>query len=539
MQGKPEARAATFFGFLLGPGTAFLVSLATPALLAAAYSVPWLRWLPWVAFVPLILAARGQGRLHVYFLCAASILLYCGYVFGVSDLWRMNVWALIASLVLVLIVLAAEFQLLGARLGKSGWLAPPLLFTLFAVAVRLLLPPIAEEAFRVLSIPPVSGPILALASGTWAGYAILFLVLLANFGLAEAQGRLPALYGRALIIPAFLAAGAFALIGGPIAELPSSRPEAQGMDAKTLAEMDGAIRTSLRQIRSVVVVRHGSIVFERYYNGTNPESYNLICSATKSFTGALVGIALGEGFLRSPEQKVLDFFPEYASPGLDPRVRDISLRHLLTMSSGFRWNELSSMGEFFRIKGQADWIRPTLELPLSDPPGARFNYNSFGVHLLSAVVNRAARTSRMEFADRRLFGRLGIYRRIWLADPKGNSFGGADLFLRARDMAKFGQLYLQGGSWKGEPIVPADWVAESTRAHNAGGPPHGEAYGECFWVTKAGGYEAYFAGGFGGQFIYVVPGLDLVAAIASMTDRHHEENRSIVPRYLIPSIVKP
>jgi CubicO group peptidase (beta-lactamase class C family) len=514
---------------------ATIAGVATAGLLISAYAVSWLGWLAWLAFAPFLVATRPGKRLLAYLSTALYVISYLLFTLRVSDLSRYKASQIVIPIAVALIVLIAEGQLLGKRLGRRGWLLPPLLWAGLTAAAGSAFPAMTDQVTTLLTIIPVSQPIFRLVAGTWASYALFFLVLVTNCGLAEAIVRLPARKGLALSGLSLALAAAIGLAGSPVADLPFSTPEAQGMDSGALLKMGAAIPKDLPQIRNVVVVRHGSIVFERYYRATTPYSFNEICSDTKSITGALVGIALKQGYLKNADQKIMDFFPDYASPSLDPQTADIRIRHLVTMTSGFDWDDTLMEA---RVTRSSDWVKATLATRLSDKPGNQFNYNTPAVNILSAIVNRAAHTSRSQFADRELFGPLGIYRRIWYADPQGNNYGGAYLLLRARDMAKFGQLYLDGGAWKGGAIIAPEWVEDSTKAHSAGGSPHGEKYGQLFWVTSAQSHSAFFAGGYGGQFIYVVPDLDLVVAITSTTDMHRESGRSIVPLYIIPAISK-
>jgi CubicO group peptidase (beta-lactamase class C family) len=245
-----------------------------------------------------------------------------------------------------------------------------------------------------------------------------------------------------------------------------------------------------------------------------------------------VGIALQQGYLKSLDQKVIDFFPEYATPDLDPRTTAITINNLLTMTSGFDWSEESP----WSWPQGGDWIKYILDTPMSSVPGRKFTYDTPAVHLLSAVLTRNASMSTLDFADRYLFKPLGIATPQWQADPQGRNNGGRGLFLRAPDMAKFGYLYLNDGLWDGTQIVPVNWVRESTQKQSEGGFPEHESYGYLWWVTTTQGHAAYFAAGYGGQYIDVVPDLDLVVVITSNLDQAHLENRKIVDQFVLPAI---
>ena len=312
----------------------------------------------------------------------------------------------------------------------------------------------------------------------------------------------------------------------------ASAPEEQGMDPGILLQMRQHIEGELPHARSVLIVQHGYLVFEAYAGEYDPEALEGLHSMTKSVTSALIGIALKEGYLDTLDQKVMALFPEYASLDMDRRIEEITIEHLLTMTSGLVWHDEYLHGWL----SSDDPARFTLKRPIAGEPGATFNYNSSAAHLLSVILTRSTGTSALDFADEHIFGPLGISERQWLADSRGHHIGAGGLFLRPRDMAKFGYLYLNQGRWAGRQIVPSDFVRASTRAQNPGGAPENESYGYLWWVTTAEGHAAYFAGGYGGQFIYVVPDLDAVVVMTSNADRHHVENRAIVGEYVVAAI---
>jgi CubicO group peptidase (beta-lactamase class C family) len=518
---------------------ALLAGISSAVLLLVAYTIPWLSWLTWIAFVPFILATRGRKRFHVYLNTLLMTSIYFLFVIMVTDLWRFNQWLIILQIALVIILLIPEIQFLSNRFPCFGWIIPSFVWAVIFLIFGIINPtlnvyrfyyPLADVVNTIIIIIPVSQPIFQLMAGTYWSYLLLLAILLVNYGTAEMLFHFRNRWTWMLATAIIGCAAICGLWGGPIADLPKAAPEAQGMDSKLLMKMGASIPKSLPQIRSILVVRHGHMVFERYYQNCTPYNFHLICSDTKSFTGALTGIALHKGYIKSINQKIVEFFPEYVTAQSDSQIGEVTIENLLTMTSGFRWNE------FDPGYGSPDWIKYSFQLPFLSQPGEYFNYNTLALQILPGIINRKSHMNHSQFADRYLFGPLGVYRHIWPTDPQGNNIGGADLMLRSRDMAKFGYLYLKEGFWRGKQIIPASWVKESTRRHSNGGAPHGEEYGYLFWITKVKGHSAYFAGGFGGQFIYVVPDLDLVVVITSNIDRHHEENRSIIPDYIIPAI---
>jgi CubicO group peptidase (beta-lactamase class C family) len=292
---------------------------------------------------------------------------------------------------------------------------------------------------------------------------------------------------------------------------PAASPEQEGMDG---AALDEAFRQAdaLPYAFSLLVVRHGFLVAERYFNGASPQDAHFIHSASKSFTSALVGIALDQGYLPGLDAKLLDYFPEDDSPELDPRKRDITLRHLLSMRAGFDWVETRT--SFSPYMNSPDWSRYTIELPLRDAPGERFNYCTPETNLVAVIVARASGMSLRDLAQRFLFGPLGITISYWERDPAGYYTGGHAMCFTPRDMARFGYLYLNGGWIDGQRVIPEEWVRASlTRTGRSGwdwGALEDEGYGYLWWLGRLAGHPVFFASGKGGQLIIDVPDLDMV-----------------------------
>jgi CubicO group peptidase (beta-lactamase class C family) len=302
----------------------------------------------------------------------------------------------------------------------------------------------------------------------------------------------------------------------------STTPEMQGMDSAKLMIADEFIRNRLPDAFSLLVVKNGYLVFEKYYSWGSREKYAVVHSVTKSVTSALIGIALDKGYLKSVDQKLIEFFPEYFTDDLDPRKKEISLKQLLTMSAGFRWSDRGpSMRSWYL---SSDWAKYTIQLPQENNPGDVFKYNSSISHLLSIVLSKSTNTSTLDFAKRNLFQPLGIQSAYWHSDPQGNYIGGFGLGLSARDLAKFGFLYLNKGYWNGQSIVPEYWVKESTnpQIQAFSNPIYGTfRYGYQWWIKEVDGCFSYRAWGRRGQFIVIVPELDLVIVVTSETAQPH------------------
>ena len=302
----------------------------------------------------------------------------------------------------------------------------------------------------------------------------------------------------------------------------ASTPEMQGMDPAKLMIADEFVRQRLPDAYSLLVVRNGYLVFEKYYAKGHPDRYAVVHSVTKSVMATLIGIALEKGYLKNVDQHMADYLPSYFTDEMDPRKRDITIEHLLTMSAGFKWDDWGP--ELYDFIWSEDPAGYAINRAQVNDPGTVFNYNSSISHLLSVILTKASDTTTFEFADHHLFKPLGIRHRAWSSDIQGFYYGGFGLALSARNLAKIGFLYLNNGFWDGRSIVPEVWVKASTRQQIQARthPIYGEfAYGYQWWVKDVDGLSSYRAWGRRGQFIVVVPGLDLVIAVTSDPGQPH------------------
>jgi CubicO group peptidase (beta-lactamase class C family) len=286
----------------------------------------------------------------------------------------------------------------------------------------------------------------------------------------------------------------------------ASTPAEQGMDGDLLAQITATIEDEgMTFVRAVLVVRHGYLVHEGYYNGFTADDRDNVRSITKSVTSALVGIALANGDIESLDVTVAGFFPEYVAD--DDDQGDITLRDLLMMRSGLKWGE-ANWQVIPLWESDLDQMQRILSLPLENPPGEVWNYSTADAHLIGGILTRAAGMSLLDYADAHLFEPLGITGAEWNTDSQGYNVGGAGLALTPREMATFGYLYLNGGLWDGEQIVPAEWVALTTTAQD-----EATDYGYLWWRGEReffGGYPAFAGLGYGGDMVFVYPELDLV-----------------------------
>ena len=306
-----------------------------------------------------------------------------------------------------------------------------------------------------------------------------------------------------------------------------------GVDPFGLDAVDARALGEVPSLSALLAARHGVIVFERYYGGHDPERPVNTRSVTKSVTGTLVGVARKQGLLSSIQATVGETIPERIPDGADPRVADVTLWQWLTMTSGLQWD---AYGDWQRLLGAADWVAMTLGLPVVGLPGQTYVYNTGGSHVLGVMVAKAAGMPLEAYAQEALFGPLGITPGDWMRSPQDEVSAGSGLELTARDMLKLGYLYLRGGEWDGRQLIDPEYAAAATTWQSAGDSTGAWAgYGYQWWITATdAGYPAYFALGYGGQHIFVVPALDLVVVAAIDRLLSPEELRT--PRFLIESI---
>lgn len=288
-------------------------------------------------------------------------------------------------------------------------------------------------------------------------------------------------------------------------------PAAVGIAPAGLSAAVSAASAQPRML-SLLVVRDGMLVLEEYFHGNDADSLNDVRSVTKSIVSTLVGVALKEGFIGSLDETLGDHLQEQVEL-LSPGLQAISVRHLLTMTSGFEWDESGGPAYGNWIRAQ-DHVGHLLDQPLVHEAGTTFTYNSAAVHLLGVLLQEAVEMPLPDFADRYLFSKIGIQRSRWEALTGGYVNAGAGLDLRPRDLARLGQLYLQAGQSGDTQVLPTDWVAAATTPRftwrSDFGPLAAFTYGYLWWVEEGQAEPGFFAWGYGGQFIYVVPSLDLV-----------------------------
>jgi CubicO group peptidase (beta-lactamase class C family) len=301
----------------------------------------------------------------------------------------------------------------------------------------------------------------------------------------------------------------------PTEDWRSCSPEEVGMDSDLLRKMneDMVLQMKLHiDVHSVIVIRKGYIVAEQYYTDDfSSDSLHYVFSCTKSITSAAFGVASDRGLLPSLDTPLLNFFPEYQVAFPEGKY-EITLQHALSMTDGFEWYELqylySDNRNTFRQWRDSDGsIQFILDQPLLNSPGESFNYNSGISQLLSIILQKQTGVRLDSFAAREIFSPLGISDYYWSLNQDGSAKGYAGLYLRSRDLAKFGLLYLNDGSWEDQQLISEAWISESTSKHILRGDITGMYYGYQWWVHEDGLVAAV---GFGGQILMLIPDYDLI-----------------------------
>lgn len=294
-------------------------------------------------------------------------------------------------------------------------------------------------------------------------------------------------------------------------------PESVGFNSEIIAQADSYLTVYNKNkhlTNSLLIICQGKIIHEKYYNKFSENRLNDLKSATKSIVSLLIGIAIDKGLIKNENQKIFDIIPELYDDSTDPKKKEITLKQVLTMSTGFNWNN-------FGGKYRSGWDKSKYpsqylirNIPMKKEPGKVWNYNSALSHLLSTILKKYSGLNTLQFAKKYLFDPLGIKNIRWQKANDGNEMGNSELFLTPRDLAKIGLLVLQEGKWEGKQIVSKEWISRSTQKYFDGFPQIG-GYGYQWHTRKFGKYESFLAAGWGGQFLIVIPELQIIVVNTS------------------------
>ncbi|MBZ3763621.1 serine hydrolase domain-containing protein [Bacillus cereus] len=310
---------------------------------------------------------------------------------------------------------------------------------------------------------------------------------------------------------------------------------------KTAEKLDQIIKEEYENMNGMLVVQKGNVIFEKYYNGYGPDDAFHIASVTKTIISALIGICIDKGYIKSVDQRVIEFFPEY-----NVNSSEVTVSHLLTMTAPHPFVDWQEPLE--ELCTQQDWIQYTLNRIGNGGEIGSFKYSSAGAHVLSAIITSVTGKSAREFANEYLFQPLGMSEisnynmkafgfddlfgkavKGWVHDPNGISTGGWGLTLTVRDMAKFAQMYLNEGIHNGKQILSKSWIKESTEMNQ-------NQYGYLWWLREEDGIFSYCAMGDGGNMICCIPEKDLVIVIASEIMPNARNRWELIVKYILPCI---
>lgn len=319
----------------------------------------------------------------------------------------------------------------------------------------------------------------------------------------------------------------------------SHSPAPAAAQARTSMDEVAKAAAEMPRLHSLIVSWRGNVLLERYYNGARASRPANIKSASKSIISALVGVALDRKLLTSVRQPIGPFFPELAALPDAPK-RAITIEDLLTMRAGLEGTSNRNYGAWVRSR---NWVRFVLSRDMIDPPGERMEYSTGSTHLLSAILTKTTGTSTWQFAQEALARPLGFSLGQWMRDPQGIYFGGNEMVMTPMQMLAFGELYRNRGRAGDRRIVSEDWVRESFRPRTRS-RFNDQRYGYGWWSREFAGYESFFAWGYGGQYIFIVPELDAVVVTTSSTTVS-EERRShrrtifdLLEQSILPAIAR-
>ena len=312
------------------------------------------------------------------------------------------------------------------------------------------------------------------------------------------------------------------------------------LDTSLLREMmHKIINETYPNVHSVLIIKDGRLVFEQYFYQYTKDSVQELRSATKSFFSALAGIAIDKGFIKSKNETVLSFFPEYTLNNMSEGKKRITVEDLLTQQTGLDCDisDPKSEGNETTMDYSDDWVKFTLDLPMIDSPGRNGRYCSGNPVTLGRIIEKTTQMPLLQFAERNLFEPLGFKKYRWYFKPdKSNAENYCQAYLTPREMAKFGLLYLNNGIWNGKQIVSSDWVNQSFEKHSI---IQGVDYGYLWWLKylDADGTRYYTkaAQGNGGQRIYVLKEQNLVAVITGGNYNTQSPSDELMKKYILPA----
>jgi len=331
--------------------------------------------------------------------------------------------------------------------------------------------------------------------------------------------------------------------------------EEEGVNSeKIVALIKDILNEKYKNVHSVLLVANGKLILEEYFYEFHREKPHQIRSATKSISSILTGIAIDQGLIKDATEKTYPSLKSYEPPeGWDIRVRDVTIKSILTMTSGYDCDDFAT-GHVceLNMKNSDDWLTYAVSLPMAHEPGSYWAYNSVAPQLIEEIISERSGMSFIDFSNKFLFEPLGIADFHWFLTPKGRTYVSGAARMRPRDMAKIGHLVLNKGKWRNTQIVSEQWILESTKEHISP-PVHSllaksllgtSGYGYLWWTKDFSidkeNVNSFFASGNGGQLIFVFPRLDLVAVF---TQGNYDSSLGAQPfemltDYIIPAMLQ-
>ncbi len=298
--------------------------------------------------------------------------------------------------------------------------------------------------------------------------------------------------------------------------------------------------SEIPSLRSLIIQQDGNRVAEKYFRSGGPSRAMNTKSASKSIISLLTGIAVDKGFIDSVDDRISKYLPEYFESISDSVKHRITIKDLLTMRTGLETTSFHNYGAWVTSD---DWVAFALEQPMEDRPGGDMRYSTGTSHILSVIITKTSGMSTRAFANKYLFGPMDIEVGGWDRDPQGYYMGGNNLALRPGAMLKLGQMVLNGGIWQGERILSKEWLADSFKTYTRSNyNPYD--YGYMWWNRKVAGYDTYFAWGYGGQYIFIIPELNgVVVMMSSLANadqrrRYREPIFDLLGDYIIPGVLE-
>ena len=336
-----------------------------------------------------------------------------------------------------------------------------------------------------------------------------------------------------LVLCLLIAAAAPASWAQKSVSLPRSSPEQQGISSADLLAFIEAADKEVDTMNSFMLIRHGHVVAEGWWAPYDRDTPHMLYSLSKSFTSSAVGFAVAEGKLNLDDQ-VIKFFPDEAPPDPAVNLRAMRVRDLLRMNTG---NQIEAPIRVEDPGKQPDtWVKTFLSHPVPFKPGTHFLYNSPATYMLSAIVQKVTGVTVLEYLRPRLFEPLGFKDPTWVSSPQGITAGAYGLSVRTEEIARFGELYLHRGMWRGKQLLPANWVAQATSMQTSTGSAPAsdwdQGYGYQFWRSR---HHSFRGDGAFGQYCMVIPELDAVVAITSGV-RNMQQVMNLVWDKLLPAM---